>query len=107
MFVQGLLPLSVPTNANMTPTFTNLTFTLDGQPAGNFLHDGSPQGEGFQPNATIFSQTNLSEDQHTLRVDLGPNSVFLLDSVIVTQGDSTEAANSTSSDGSTGASSSQ
>lgn len=101
-----LLPLSVPANANMTPTFTNLTFTLDDQPAGNFLHDGTPQGEGFQPNATIFSQTDLSEGQHTFRLDLGPNSVFLLDSITVTQGDASASANSTDS-GPTETSSSQ
>ncbi|VDC04832.1 unnamed protein product [Peniophora sp. CBMAI 1063] len=98
LYVNCILPLSVPANANMTPTFTNLTFTLDGQPAGNFLHDGSPQDQGFQPNATIFSQTDLSEGQHTFRMDLGPNSVFLLDSIVVTQADASESANSTDSD---------
>ncbi|KZV70567.1 hypothetical protein PENSPDRAFT_685413 [Peniophora sp. CONT] len=98
LYVNCLLPLSVPANVNMTPTFTNLTFTLDDQLAGNFLHDGTPQGQGFQPNATVFSQTDLSEGQHTFRMDLGPNSVFLLDSIVVTQNDASAAANSTSSD---------
>jgi hypothetical protein len=99
--VNCLLPLGVPPGANNTPTSTNLTFTLDGQPVGAFLHNGSPDQSGFQPNATVFAQQSLSPSQHTLRIDLGPDSVFLLDSVVFTQG---EVSNSTGGGGSSSSS---
>ncbi|KAI0030448.1 hypothetical protein K488DRAFT_87751 [Vararia minispora EC-137] len=94
VYVNCLLPLGVPATANNTPTSTNLTFTLDGQAVGNFLHDGSSQASGFQPNAIIFATEGLDLAQHTLRIDLGPDSVFLLDSIVFTQ-DNISIANST------------
>ncbi|TFY50798.1 hypothetical protein EVG20_g11323, partial [Dentipellis fragilis] len=87
LYLYCLLPLGVPANSNSTPTLTNLTFTLDNEPAGNFLHFGSNSASGFQPNTSVFTRTGLSTASHTLRIDLGPDSVFLLDYYVIGQAD--------------------
>ncbi|KAH9056443.1 hypothetical protein EDB87DRAFT_1687441 [Lactarius vividus] len=80
-----VLPLGVPPNTNSTPTLMNLTFTLDGEPAGSFFHNGSTNTGGFQSDVSVFSRGNLSGSVHNLLVNLGPNSVFLLDYYVFTQ----------------------
>ncbi|KAA1466903.1 hypothetical protein DENSPDRAFT_876904 [Dentipellis sp. KUC8613] len=87
LYLYCLLPLGLPANSNSTPTLTNLTFTLDNEPAGNFLHFGSDSASGFQPNTSVFTRTGLSTALHTFRVDLGPDSVFLLDYYVIGQAD--------------------
>ena len=74
-----VLPLGVPPNNYSTPTLMNLSFTLDGEPAGSFSHDGSTNTGGFRSDVPVLSRGNLSDSVHNLLVDLGPNSVFLLD----------------------------
>lgn len=85
MYVFALVPLFAAP-ANTTPTFVNLTYTLDSQPIGQFLHSGSPS---VQPDSTsylssvpAFQKTGLAEGPHTLNVTVGPDSVFLLDYVV-------------------------
>lgn len=88
IYLYCLLPLGLPPNSNSTPTLTNLTYTLDGQPSGNFFHDGTASQAGqMMPNTTVFSMTGLSQAPHTLRVDIGPDSVMLFDYFVVTQSD--------------------
>ncbi|KAH9031891.1 hypothetical protein EDB85DRAFT_2145827 [Lactarius pseudohatsudake] len=82
-----VLPLGIPPNTNSTPTLMNLTFTLDGEPAGSFFHNGSTNTGGFQSNVPVFSRGNLSDSAHNLFINLGPNSVFLLDRYVSTRSD--------------------
>lgn len=82
-----VLPMGVPPNTNSTPTLMNLTFTLDGEPAGSFFHNGSTNTGGFQSNVPVLSRGNLPVSAHNLLVNLGPNSVFLLDYYVFSQSD--------------------
>jgi hypothetical protein len=65
----------------------DLTFILDNEPAGTFSHTGLANIGGFRPNVPVFSRAGLSDSTHTLAVNLGPNSVFLLDYYIFSQED--------------------
>ncbi|KAI0299050.1 hypothetical protein B0F90DRAFT_1858856 [Multifurca ochricompacta] len=87
VYLYCVLPLGVPPNTNSTPTLMNLTFTLDDETAGTFLHDGSANTGGFQSNFLVFSQGGLLDSAHSLRVHLGPNSVFLLDYYVFSRTD--------------------
>ncbi|KAH9003684.1 hypothetical protein EDB86DRAFT_2798741, partial [Lactarius hatsudake] len=87
LYLFCVLPLGIPPNTNSTPTFMNLTFTLDGEPAGSFFHNGSTNTGGFQSNVPVFSRGSLSNSAHNLLVNLGPNSVFLLDYYVSTRSD--------------------
>ncbi|THH15878.1 hypothetical protein EW146_g4672 [Bondarzewia mesenterica] len=96
IYLYCLLPLGLPANSNSTPTLTNLTYTLDGEPAGGFLHNGSAQSSGFEPRFPFFTKSGLSQTAHTLRVNLGPDSVLLFDSYVFTQTDAMDSNNSPS-----------
>ena len=85
IYVFCILPLGVPPNTNSTPTLMNLSFTLDGEPAGSFFHEGSTNTGGFQSNVPVLARGNLSNSAHNLLVDLGPNSVFLFDYYVFSQ----------------------
>ncbi|KAH9062645.1 hypothetical protein EDB83DRAFT_2385258 [Lactarius deliciosus] len=85
LYLFCVLPLGIPPNTNSTPTLMNLTFTLDGEPAGSFFHNGSTNTGGFQSNVPVFSRGSLSSSGHNLLVNLGPNSVFLLDYYVSTR----------------------
>ena len=87
IYLYCILPLGKPPNADSTPTFMNLTFTLDSEPAGNFVHNGSANNQGFQSNVSVFSRGGLSGSTHTLLVNLGQNSVFVFDYYVVTRAD--------------------
>ncbi|CAL1697696.1 unnamed protein product [Somion occarium] len=93
VYVFGLIPL-FPAAANNTPTFVNLTYTLDSQPAGDFSHSGTqspvsptPAPSAFQQSVPIFARTGLPEGFHALTINVGPDSVFLLDYIIYSQDD--------------------
>lgn len=87
IYLYSIIPLGKPPNADSTPTLVNLTFTFDSEPAGNFLHSGSATNHGFQPTVSVFSRGGLSNSTHSLLVNLGPNSVFLLDYYVVSSTD--------------------
>ncbi|KAI0270583.1 hypothetical protein BC834DRAFT_521251 [Gloeopeniophorella convolvens] len=87
IYLYCILPLGLPPNPNSTPTFMNLSFTLDNQSAGSFLHTGAANTGGFQPNVSVFSRTGLADSAHTLLVNLGPDSVFLFDFYVFSQAD--------------------
>ncbi|OCH87832.1 hypothetical protein OBBRIDRAFT_837056 [Obba rivulosa] len=78
VYVFALIPMGTAA-ANHTPTHMNLTYVLDDQPAGAFVHNGSSSTSSFQPSTAVFSSSGLGEGPHTLQVQLGPDSVFLLD----------------------------
>ncbi|KAI0060131.1 hypothetical protein BV25DRAFT_985255 [Artomyces pyxidatus] len=99
IYLYCLLPLRIPPNTNSTPTLTNLTFTLDGQAAGTFLHNGSADASGFQPNTVVWSMVALIETLHTLEVNLGPNSVFMFDYYVFTQADGVDNSPNATSTG--------
>ncbi len=89
----ALIPL-FPAPANATPTFVNLTYTLDGQPAGNFNHSGTqspsstePSPNAYQQSVQVFETSGLSEGPHALIMSVGPDSVFLLDYIVYSQDD--------------------
>jgi hypothetical protein len=65
----------------------DLTFTLDDDPASNFFHDGLANIGGFQSNVSVFSRAGLSDSVYTLVINLGLNSVFLLDYYVFSQAD--------------------
>lgn len=93
MYVFALVPLFTAP-ANTTPTFVNLTYTLDGQPAGNFNHSGTqtptspdPSPDAYQQSVLVFEKSGLSEGPHALKMGVGPDSVFLLDFIVYSQDD--------------------
>lgn len=115
VYVFALVPLFAAAS-NTTPTFVNLTYTLDSQPIGQFVHSGSPSvtadSTSYLSSVAVFQQSGLTEGSHTLNVTVGPDSVFLLDYIVYSQdsqfginGGSSNEPNSTSAAG--GASGSQ
>ncbi|TBU52584.1 hypothetical protein BD310DRAFT_831897 [Dichomitus squalens] len=103
IYVYALIPLGLA-QGNSTPTFMNLTFLLDSHPAGTYQHTGTASASGFLPSQPIFGQTGLAEAPHNLTIQIGPDSVLLLDYIVYTKeelGDGTDttsaAAFSTSS----------
>ncbi|EKM52831.1 uncharacterized protein PHACADRAFT_261484 [Phanerochaete carnosa HHB-10118-sp] len=98
IYVFAIMPLFAAP-ANTTPTFMNLTYTFDSQPAGVFLHSGSATAPNtsYSPSVVVFQKTGLPESPHSLTVSVGPDSVFLLDYIVYTQDSDFEpAANNTS-----------
>lgn len=65
----------------------NLTYTLDSQPAGTFVHAGSPNSPNttFSPSVVVFHRSGMVNSPHSLTVTVGPDSVFLLDYIVYTQ----------------------
>ncbi|KAJ7145602.1 hypothetical protein C8R44DRAFT_896704 [Mycena epipterygia] len=66
------------------PTLMNVTFMLDDTPASTFIHQGSASASGFMPGVNAFTKTGLSDSPHVLKLNLAPNSVFILDSALIT-----------------------
>ncbi|PIL26135.1 hypothetical protein GSI_11890 [Ganoderma sinense ZZ0214-1] len=93
VYVYALIPLGAAP-ANSTPTFMNLTFLLDSHPAGIYQHSGTASASGFLPSQPIFVQTGLPETPHNLTVQIGPDSVLLLDYILFTKTASGDAETS-------------
>lgn len=85
IYLYAIIPEIEPTSS--APTVTNLTFTLDNVVAGHYLHTpSSATAIGFTPDVNVFMMDKLSHsNQHTLEVNIGPNSVLLLDRIIFTE----------------------
>lgn len=64
----------------------NLTFQLDSHPAGTYQHLGTASASGFLPSQPVFAKTDLAEAPHNLTIQVGPDSVLLLDYIVYTQG---------------------
>ena len=79
-----LFSIQPPTEAPVggTPTNTNLSFTLDNQPAGNF--SPTETSTEYVPNTNVLSLDGLANQLHQLVVTVGDDSVFLFDYLIYT-----------------------
>ncbi|GJE95593.1 hypothetical protein PsYK624_117790 [Phanerochaete sordida] len=86
IYVFAIMPMFAAP-ANTTPTFMNLTYTFDSQPAGAFLHTGSASAPNtsYSPSVLVFQKSGLPETPHSLTVSVGPDSVFLLDYIVYTE----------------------
>ena len=89
--------------ANHTPTFMNLTYTLDSKPAGTYLHNGSltAPNTDYASSVVVFQRTGLAFSPHTLTVSVGPDSVFLLDYIVYSQEDMFDSNSTSGSSSST------
>lgn len=75
-----------------------MTYIFDSQPAGTFLHSGTPSAPNtsFTPSVVVFQKTGLPTSPHSLTVTVGPDSVFLLDYIVFSQeSDFDQSGNST------------
>lgn len=97
IYIYCLLP-EAAAPPNTMPTTVNLTFTLDDQTFDPYHHTGDSSKSGFLPNVNVFFADGLANAPHTVRVDIGPNSVFLFDYLVYTQVRSTGDAESSNSD---------
>lgn len=97
VYIYCLLP-EAAAPPNTMPTTVNLTFTLDDQTFDPYHHMGDSSKSGFLPNINVFFADGLSNAPHTVRVDIGPNSVFLFDYLVYTQVRSTGDVESSNSD---------
>ncbi|KAI0684554.1 hypothetical protein BC835DRAFT_617879 [Cytidiella melzeri] len=74
---------------NTTPTFVNLTYTIDSEPAGQFLHSGSPSitpsPTSYLSSVAVLQRSGLSNGPHSLVINVGPDSVCLLDYIVYSQ----------------------
>ena len=64
----------------------NLTFEVDSHASGTYQHLGQASATGFRPNTMVFSKTGMTEAPHSLTIQIGPDSVLLLDYIVYTQG---------------------
>ncbi|KAF8178973.1 hypothetical protein K438DRAFT_1938534 [Mycena galopus ATCC 62051] len=76
------LGMSVPP---ASPSLMNVTFSLDSVPEVPFVHQGSPSESGFSYQVNVFAKQGLSDGPHELKLNLAPNSVFILDYLLITQ----------------------
>jgi len=83
IYLFGIQPLGVP-DVNGPPTSTNLSFSLDKQPAGSFKYVGSPDTSAFRADTPVLSLSGLEERQHRLVVTVGQGSTFLFDYLVYT-----------------------
>ncbi|KAF7312060.1 hypothetical protein MIND_00218100 [Mycena indigotica] len=69
------------------PSLVNTTFFVDGTELHTFIHQGSTTQSYyvFAANITAFAHTGLDDGPHVLTLILAPSSIFILDSVVVTQ----------------------
>ncbi|KAJ7255114.1 hypothetical protein B0H12DRAFT_1114224 [Mycena haematopus] len=84
VYVFCIQPLGMSA-APAPPSLMNVTFTLDDAPEKPFVLQGSSSGSGFAYQVNAFAQQGLSDGLHVLKFNLGPNSMFILDYIIVTQ----------------------
>lgn len=73
--------------SSVSPTAMNLTFTLDNQLVGTYIHETSNTTAEPTPHFNVFSKKNLTPSPHVLQASLGVNSVFLIDYMIYTKND--------------------
>jgi hypothetical protein len=90
-----------PAPANTTPTWMELDFTLDTKPFGKFISQpgsingaasnitendsDSAAGRQYISDVPVFQAADLQDGQHTLVVNVAPDTVFLFDYAIISQ----------------------
>ncbi|KAF7373151.1 Valine-trna ligase [Mycena sanguinolenta] len=84
VYVFGIQPQAMST-LQASPSLMNVTFSVDGVTENPFVHQGSSSGSGFAYNANVFAKQGLSDGPHTLKMNLAPNSIFILDYILVTK----------------------
>ena len=87
----------IANNLTGTTTFTNLTFWIDNQLVGNFMH--SPEStEAFFYSVPVYVNESLSDGQHTLQMNAGgtSESLILFDRIVYTTQDDPSTTSSTS-----------
>lgn len=96
IYVFAILPqFSAPTNG--TPSRVNLTYTLDQQPAGAFTYAVDSPNPSYSPSSVVFQRTGLLDTPHSLTVNVGPDSVLLLDCIVYSQENSDDSIGDSSS----------
>ncbi|KAF9009209.1 hypothetical protein BDZ89DRAFT_535080 [Hymenopellis radicata] len=93
VYVQCVIALS----STNPPGRTEMTFFLDEEEAGTFLHEVDPvQQTGFLYHVTVFSKEFDFEDNHTITVQnrgqTHNQSLLLLDSIIYSYNDDTQSS---------------
>ena len=53
-------------NSFPAPLMTNVSFELDGVPAGTYTHNPDPNDPQFIYNVNVFNRTDLDQVEHTL-----------------------------------------
>ena len=82
-----------------TTTLTNITFTLDGNPAGSFVHIPT-DSTSFQYDVPVFVKTGLANTSHTIVITAGGDtnsSLVLFDYIVYTFEDAAQSSIMTSS----------
>jgi hypothetical protein len=64
---------------------TKLTFILDDKPIVSLIEPPSSGSTGLRAGLLAFSQLDLPEQNHNLRITLGSDSTFLLDRIVYTK----------------------
>src|SRR6266404_1512932 len=62
-------------NFDSTPTLMNLTFTLDGEHAGSFFHNGSTITRGSQFTAVRATRAPRAQHLRNISLRLGPRDL--------------------------------
>ncbi|KAJ7622530.1 hypothetical protein FB45DRAFT_927906 [Roridomyces roridus] len=73
------------TKAPAPPSQMNMTFFIDEADSSSFLHQGSVDASGFASGVNILAKQGLSDGPHSMKLTLAPNSVLILDFIVVTQ----------------------
>lgn len=92
------MPFGYP-QANDAPTHMNLSYVLDLQPAGSFQYNGTTSTSDVGPATVVFAKSGLTEGLHTLNINVGPDSVFLLDYLVYTRNNNTAMGSEETSPG--------
>ncbi|KAG9004658.1 hypothetical protein FRB94_002198 [Tulasnella sp. JGI-2019a] len=68
-------------------SITSLSFTIDGQPAGNYTSGPytSYASTTYDYNVPVYNSTSISNGQHTFSMALQPNTVAFFDYAVVYQ----------------------
>ena len=56
----------VPNNVPNAMTFVNISFSLDGEPAGSYTHKPDMSSDVINYNVTVYNNTHLRNSQHAL-----------------------------------------
>ncbi|KAG8874744.1 hypothetical protein FRB98_008248 [Tulasnella sp. 332] len=80
-------------NSDPDLSLTSVTFTLDGNPAGNF--SSGPYVDitstSYSYNTSIYANFNMSNGPHTFSINLEPNSMILFDYAVIYQNGSSSS----------------
>jgi len=74
----------------------DLTFTLDGQPAGTYTHTPGPNDVDYRYHVPFFTGHNLTQGPHNLTMELTGTSMVLFDYLVYTTSETSSQAPSSS-----------